>query len=180
MALVAARPIAREGYDYDGKGQRKGLDPRGSRHLLIKSPRADDAAQSGSRGGGEVDQGSGQTRDSDAEGAAMSDLISTPIVDNDGFNDEIILAEHAEAIRVLGRRVIGDVIEIGRRLTDAKERCGHGKWLPWLKREFGWSEDSALRFMQVAEFAKNRSLRDLEIPVSGLYLLAAPSTPFQK
>jgi Protein of unknown function (DUF3102) len=107
----------------------------------------------------------------------MSDLISTAIVDNDGFNDEIALAEHAEAIRVLGRRVIGDVIEIGRRLTDAKERCGHGKWLPWLKREFGWSADTALRFMQVAEFAKNRNLRDLEIPVSGLYRLAAPSTP---
>jgi ribosome-associated translation inhibitor RaiA len=133
--------------------------------------------RSGSQGGGEGDQASGQARDSDAKGAVMSDLITTPIVDNDGFNDEIPLAMHAEAIRVLGRRVIGDVIEIGRRLTISKELCGHGDWLPWLKREFGWSDDSALRFMQVAEFAKNRNLRNLEIPVSGLYLLAAPSTP---
>jgi hypothetical protein len=31
--------------------------------------------------------------------------------------------------------------------------------------------------MQVAEFSKSRNLRNLEIPVSGLYLLAAPSTP---
>jgi Protein of unknown function (DUF3102) len=165
-------------YDYDAKCQRKGLDLRGSRHLLIRSPgrEADDAAQSGSQGGGEVDQGSGQARNSDAEGAAMSDLITTPIVDNDGFNDEIALAEHAEVIRVLGRRAIGDVIEIGRRLTICKKLCGHGGWLPWLKREF-CSADTALRFMQVADFAENRNLRDLEIPVSGLYLLAAPSTP---
>jgi hypothetical protein len=92
-------------------------------------------------------------------------------------NDEITLAEHAEAIRVLGRRVIGDVIEIGQRLTISKKLCGHGGWLPWLEREFGWSEDSALRFMRVAEFAKNRNLRNLKIPVSGLYLLAAPGTP---
>jgi hypothetical protein len=133
--------------------------------------------QSGSPGGGEVDQGSGRARDADAEGPAMCDLITPPIVDNDGFNDEITLSAHAEAIRVLGRRVIGDVIEIGRRLIISKELCGHGGWLPWLEREFGWSDDTALRFMQVAEFAKNRNLRDLEIPVSGLYLLAAPSTP---
>ena len=33
------------------------------------------------------------------------------------------------------------------RLTrDAKERCGHGKWLAWLEREFGWTDDTALRF----------------------------------
>jgi Protein of unknown function (DUF3102) len=133
--------------------------------------------QGGSQGGGEVHRGSGQACDSNAEGAAMSDLITTPMVNSDGFNDEITLAGHAEAIRVLGRRVIGDVIEIGRRLTISKELCGHGDWLPWLKREFGWSDDSALRYMRVAEFAKNRNLRDLELPVSGLYLLAAPSTP---
>ncbi|MGY3496686.1 hypothetical protein [Bradyrhizobium sp. USDA 4502] len=37
---------------------------------------------------------------------------------------------------------------------------------------------TAVRFMQVAELAgKSNKLLDLEIPVSGLYLLAAPSTP---
>jgi hypothetical protein len=90
------------------------------------------------------------------------------------------LAVHAEEIRKLGRRVVGDVIEIGRRLTEAKKLCGHGNWLPWLKREFGWSENTALRFMRAHELSsslKSAKLADLEIPVSGLYLLAAPSTP---
>ena len=53
-----------------------------------------------------------------------------------------------------------------------------GGWLPWLEREFGWEETTALRFMCVHELAiKSGNLQDLELPVSGLYLLAAPSTP---
>jgi hypothetical protein len=89
------------------------------------------------------------------------------------------LAGHAAAIRALGKRVIGDVIEIGRRLTEAKVIAGHGNWLPWLEREFAWKERTAQRFMNVAAvFGTNPSgVTDLELPVEGLYLLAAPSTP---
>jgi hypothetical protein len=90
---------------------------------------------------------------------------------------ETILAQNAEVIRALGKRVVGDIIEIGRRLSESKKLCGHGNWLPWLNREFGWGDDTALRFMQVSELSKSRNLRDLNLPISGLYLLAAPSTP---
>jgi hypothetical protein len=93
--------------------------------------------------------------------------VSTP--------NDIALAEHAEVIRALGKRVVGDIIEIGRRLTDAKKIAGHGGWLPWLEREFGWDDRTAQRFMQV--HTKSDKLSDLNLPVSGLYLLAAPSTP---
>lgn len=89
-----------------------------------------------------------------------------------------VLAEHAAAIRALGKRVIADVIEIGRRLTDAKAIAGHGNWLPWLEREFGWSEKTAERFMSVHMLGgKFDNLSNMTLPVSGLYLLAAPSTP---
>jgi hypothetical protein len=87
------------------------------------------------------------------------------------------LAEHAAAIRALGKRVIDDVIEIGRRLADCKERVGHGGWRLWLKHEFGWTDDTALNFMRVYEMSKSRNFRNLNIGVSSLYLLAAPSTP---
>jgi hypothetical protein len=53
--------------------------------------------------------------------------------------DEIVLAEHAAVIRALGKRVVGDVIEIARPLADARGRVGHGGWLPWLDREFDYS-----------------------------------------
>jgi len=88
------------------------------------------------------------------------------------------LAWHAEAIRALGKRVIGDAIEMGRHLTAAKELCGHGHWLPWLKREFGWSDKTAEQFMNVYRLrGKFEKFSNLDLPISGLYLLARPSTP---
>ena len=89
-----------------------------------------------------------------------------------------VLAEHAAAIRDIAKRVLDDVIEVGQRLTECKALLRHGAWLSWLEREFGWSDDTALNFMRVSEMAKSRTVRDLSLlPVSGLYLLAKPSTP---
>ena len=89
---------------------------------------------------------------------------------------DIVLAEHAAVIRALGKRVVGDIIEIGRRLAECKNRLGHGNWLPWIDQEFGWSEDTAENYMRVAD-DKFRTIRNLELPLKGLYMLTAPSTP---
>src|SRR5262245_57268477 len=64
------------------------------------------------------------------------------------------LAERAEIIRTLGKRVITDIIEIGRQLTLAKDEVGHGHWADWLKQEFDWSEGTALNFMRVYALAE--------------------------
>jgi hypothetical protein len=89
-----------------------------------------------------------------------------------------ILRAHAREIQRLGRRVIGDVVEIGRRLTDAKRRLGHGKFLVWIASEFGWSERTTENFMRVYGLScKSEKFADLDVPLSALYLLAAPSTP---
>jgi hypothetical protein len=83
-------------------------------------------------------------------------------------------------IRALGKRVVGDIIEIGRRLTDAKKIAGHGNWLPWLEREFGWTDKTAENFINVYKLGaqtKFEKFSNLNLPVSGLYLLAAPHTP---
>jgi len=77
----------------------------------------------------------------------------------------------------LGRQTIDNIVEIGRRLTEAKKIVGHGGWLPWLDREFGWEETTALRFMRVHKLTLSKSGNLPDLPVSGLYLLAAPSTP---
>jgi hypothetical protein len=73
--------------------------------------------------------------------------------------------------------VVQGVIEIGRRLTDAKAPCGHGNWLPWLEREFGWSDSTALRYMQAHQSATDKSVTVTDLSLKSLYLLAAPSTP---
>jgi Protein of unknown function (DUF3102) len=97
-----------------------------------------------------------------------SSLTSTP--------EEIALTEHAAAIRACGKRMIGEAVEIGRRLTDCQRRLrGDGQWLAWLEREFKWSDRTAHNFMQLHNLIVEREkISDLTIPLSGLYLLAAP------
>jgi hypothetical protein len=84
------------------------------------------------------------------------------------------------SVRALGRRAVHDIIEIGRRLIDAKRIAGRGGWLPWLEEEFGWSHKTALNYMQVADAhgsGKFEPGSNFNVPMKGLYLLAAPSTP---
>jgi hypothetical protein len=89
------------------------------------------------------------------------------------------LTKHADEIRALGKRVVADVIEIGKRLFDCRELLKEdNKWRAWLKDELGWSHQTAGRFIQLHELSGRWSNLDhLEIPVSGLYLLAQPSVP---
>jgi hypothetical protein len=88
------------------------------------------------------------------------------------------LAQHAESIRAAGRRTIEDVVDVGRRLTEARRLCGHGSWLSWLDTEFGWKETTARSFIQLFEMSKSSAnFANLDLPISSLYLLARPSTP---
>jgi hypothetical protein len=92
-----------------------------------------------------------------------------------------VLAEYAETIRSIGKRVATDIIEIGRLLIAAKDRVGHGGWGQWLNQEFDWTDRTAQHFIAVYELQKSKSenFSDLNLPVSALYLLARPSTPEQ-
>src|SRR5262249_23157773 len=54
----------------------------------------------------------------------------------------------------------------------------HGNWLSWLECEFGWTEKTAENYINVYKFSgKFENFSNLDLPLSGLYLLAAPSTP---
>jgi hypothetical protein len=64
----------------------------------------------------------------------------------------VFCAAQAEAIRVLGRRVVRDVIEIGQRLIDVRKTLGpRGGFVVWVQKEFGWGEAQAFKFMRIAE-----------------------------
>jgi hypothetical protein len=74
----------------------------------------------------------------------------------------------------INRVARANVIDIGDLLLEAKAQCEHGEWLVWLYGEFGWSADTAERYMKVAELAgKFRRLRNLRLAVTTLYELAA-------
>lgn len=85
-------------------------------------------------------------------------------------------AAQAEAIRVLGKRVVTDIIEIGERLTAVKAAQPHGEWLKWLKAEFDWGHSTASKFMAVATAFKGKFPSDgnLDFSANALYLLAGP------
>src|SRR5262245_30919872 len=114
----------------------------------------------------------------EAGGEIAETLKQQPAISTSPPAQDQALAEHAAAIRALGKQTAQNVIEIGRRLTDAKQIIGHGGWLPWLDREFKWSDRTALNFIRVYEMAaKSETVSDLKLPMRALYLLAAPSTP---
>ena len=109
--------------------------------------------------------------------AALFPEIATTLAD-------IKLAEHAEVIRTLGKRAARDIVEIGQRLVECKEICGHGHWLDWVKDQFGWSPDTAEKYMRVYRMTRDsavfqgkfRETRNMTIDIEALAQLAAPST----
>jgi len=56
----------------------------------------------------------------------------------------------AGRIRRLIARTVKSVAEIGRELRRVKERLQHGQWLPWLDANFGWTAETARRYMLLA------------------------------
>lgn len=102
----------------------------------------------------------------------------------DVFNYGVLSAEKAASARAAAERIRGrmqlaaeSIIEVGRELIEQKKALGHGNFLPWIEAEFGMSQDTAGRFMNVAGRLgdKFRSVRNM--PATALYALAAPSTP---
>jgi hypothetical protein len=78
----------------------------------------------------------------------------------------------------LAKNVARDIVEIGRHLSEARDECKHGEWLPWLEKEFAWSRRTADNFMNVYEMTKVATVATLpDLPIGALYALAAPSTP---
>lgn len=88
-----------------------------------------------------------------------------------------VVQQRTTEIKALMRRTAQDIIEIGQKLIEVKDRLGHGNFGPWLKIEFEFSEDAARKFMRVAEKFKTINFLDLTIAPSALYLLAADNTP---
>ena len=54
-------------------------------------------------------------------------------------------------------QTVQNIIEIGRRLIEAKERLPHGAWADWLKDAVEFSQETANRFMRIAREYSNSS-----------------------
>ena len=82
-------------------------------------------------------------------------------------------------IKVLMKRTAQDIIEVGQKLIQVKERLGHGNFGTWLATEFNWDERTARRFMNVAESFSDKSdiMSEVYFAPTALYELSSPSTP---
>lgn len=68
------------------------------------------------------------------------------------------------------------IIEIGKRLIEAKAQLSHGEWLPWLREKVDFSERSASNFMRIArEYQNSQTIADLGA-AKALALLALPDS----
>jgi len=78
-------------------------------------------------------------------------------------------------INILKVQTAQNIIEIGKRLIEAKKQLSHGEWGSWLKEKVEFSWDTANNFMRVArEFPNSETLRNLN--TSKIYaLLSLPA-----
>lgn len=65
--------------------------------------------------------------------------------------DNITLPQLEEEIKYHLNQISQNIIEIGKRLIQAKSLVKHGQWQPWLNDNFHLSKSTAYNFMQCAE-----------------------------
>lgn len=122
----------------------------------------------------------------------MSDLAqslfdegdSTPIALEQVVFDYRLLSEDkrefvlqkTDETQILLKRTAENIIQIGKNLQSVSDALPQGMFLPWLKSEFGMSQPIAYNFMQVAKRFDGKIINFINLPVSALYLLAAPKT----
>ena len=68
----------------------------------------------------------------------------------------IVVQQRTSEIKTLMRRTAQDIIEIGQKLIEVKEKLGHGLFGAWLHTEFEWTQKTAERFVNVAQRFGNR------------------------
>lgn len=98
--------------------------------------------------------------------------------DYSGLDSEtrIVVQQRCAEVRSLIKRSGADILEIGQKLIEVRDRLKHGKWGVWLQAEFEWSIDTAENYMRVArQFPEIPNGSDFH--AKALYLLASPNTP---
>lgn len=76
----------------------------------------------------------------------MSDIITTS-----GRSINTVTAEIVAISNQAAQMAYMSMIEIGKRLVEAKSLVDHGEWGPWLKNEVKFSQRTANNFMQIYE-----------------------------
>lgn len=113
-----------------------------------------------------------------ARPGAMIDeeLTSTELEALDELFDQRDIDIITEEINFYKQQAGMAILEIGKRLAEAKSQLSHGEWLPWLEEKVEFSERSAQQYMRLwKEYGKSATVADLGVR-KALVLLALPES----
>ena len=92
------------------------------------------------------------------------------------MNEIVPLDQLAVEIRYYSQQTAQNIIEVGRRLIEAKKQVPHGEWAEWLKEKVNFTQETASRFMRCAErFPNLISISNLN-PTQMITLLSLPES----
>lgn len=105
--------------------------------------------------------------------------IQTAFAYSDLTPDTRTIVEAAtDRLHTLERKTGEQIIEMGRELIRVKAALDHGQFGSWIDAEFGWSRDTAQRFMNVAQVFGGREMpHGAVFQAKALYALASSNTP---
>lgn len=108
----------------------------------------------------------------------QNQVIQASLFDYAGLDAEtrIVVQQRTEELKTMFRRTAEDIVEVGRKLDDVRDRLRDGQFDGWLRAEFNMSRRTAYNFMNVFERFGNANFAQLDIAASALYVLSAPST----
>ncbi|MEA5135688.1 MAG: DUF3102 domain-containing protein [Candidatus Fimivivens sp.] len=111
-----------------------------------------------------------------AAAMAMSQSEVLPVVDTPADKpQQRNIADITAEIRFYKAQTVSNIIEIGKRLLEAKEQLEHGQWGEWLQNEVDFSQDTANNFMKIAkEYSNSEPVRNLSY-TSVVALLSLPA-----
>lgn len=109
-----------------------------------------------------------------SEGEALSNMFGEGSAD-EAFEERDIDVI-TEEINFYKQQAGMAILEIGKRLVEAKDQLSHGEWLPWLEKKVEFSERSAQQYIRLwREYGKSATVADLGVR-KALVLLALPDT----
>lgn len=85
--------------------------------------------------------------------------------------------EVAAVVRLMHRRTMQAILDMGRELISVKESLGHGRFGDWLEAEFGAVARTARNYMMAADRFGDKAEIVSVLPPATVYALASPSTP---